>query len=251
MTIGTDERPPAARPAVAVGIVARADGAVLLARRTGPPSGWAFPGGWIEPDETPEIAAVREIREETGLTVTAGAFLGARVHRISGQFIAYVVCHVAQGTSPRPTAAAPAEVNGVIWAPPGTLHRYLGDDVYPPVKKYVTGLPTAADIDLSEMHADVRLGLELAGTQPTGPTVDGLRHRLREYATALMVPGEAYGRTLRGTHRTVVLDTIRYARQIVEDPVAEADGDPAATLIRLSGLVETLAMYHDKVRARL
>lgn len=61
-------RPPEIQ--VAVGILRRADGRVLLAQR---PAGkamagyWEFPGGKIEPTETPEGAASRELLEETGL----------------------------------------------------------------------------------------------------------------------------------------------------------------------------------------
>ena len=35
--------------------------------------GWEFPGGKIEPGETPEQAAVREIREELGATIAVDA----------------------------------------------------------------------------------------------------------------------------------------------------------------------------------
>lgn len=47
-----------------------ADGRVLLAQR---PEGksmaglWEFPGGKVEPDETPEAALIRELREELGI----------------------------------------------------------------------------------------------------------------------------------------------------------------------------------------
>ena len=50
------------------------DGRIVLIRRRYEPGrgGWAFPAGYVDADETIEIAARREAREETGLEVELG-----------------------------------------------------------------------------------------------------------------------------------------------------------------------------------
>jgi 8-oxo-dGTP diphosphatase len=64
------------RPIVLVAACALvdADGRVLLARRPeGKPMAglWEFPGGKLQPGETPEAALIRELREELGIDVAA------------------------------------------------------------------------------------------------------------------------------------------------------------------------------------
>lgn len=69
-----------AKPGVA-GMVVR-DGRVLLVRRAVDPyiGHWDLPGGFLEADETPEAALLRELEEETGLHVVAERFLGHYLH---------------------------------------------------------------------------------------------------------------------------------------------------------------------------
>lgn len=57
-------------------IVENGEGVLLMRLNYGPRDGsWALPGGLVEDDETPEQAAVRETREETGYTVSLDGLL--------------------------------------------------------------------------------------------------------------------------------------------------------------------------------
>lgn len=58
------------------------DGEILLVRNEGD-SGWADPGGKVEPGESFEEAAYREVREETGVVCQITGVL--EVHRITNE----------------------------------------------------------------------------------------------------------------------------------------------------------------------
>ena len=114
------------RPVLAVSVAIFRDGHVLLAARGREPMKGVFtlPGGVVELGETLSEAALREVREETGLTVRLAGFVthqevlhvgaGGRTERH------YVICvFAAQWDGGEPTITE--EASEYRWADPGTL----------------------------------------------------------------------------------------------------------------------------------
>lgn len=89
---------------------------LLLVQRTVPPAvgAWSVPAGFLEADEPPRAAAVRELEEETGLTVDPAAptlLATAFVERTPGQYVVVIVyaADAAETTGePRPGSDAGA-----------------------------------------------------------------------------------------------------------------------------------------------
>ena len=79
---------------------------VLAGRRNDGKPPWTFIAGEVEPGEAAPFAAVREVKEETGLEARAVSEIGRRVHPKTGRTMIYI-------------AAEPAR--------PGDLDVFVGD----------------------------------------------------------------------------------------------------------------------------
>lgn len=105
---------PYRNPLPTVDIIIELKGGIVLIERKNPPHGWAIPGGFLDWGETVEACAIREAREETGLSVRLEQMFyvyshparDPRHHTVTTVFIAK-----ADG---RPVAADDAKAAGVF-----------------------------------------------------------------------------------------------------------------------------------------
>jgi 8-oxo-dGTP diphosphatase len=121
---------------VAVAVVASPRGVLAIRRRDQLPR-WAFPGGKIEPDETPAEAAVCEAGEETGLQVCAADEIGRRTHPATGRTIIYLACSPVGDNEP--VVASSQEVAEVRWVSLDELDQLM-PDLYRPAREHLTAL---------------------------------------------------------------------------------------------------------------
>jgi mutator protein MutT len=148
----------------------KGDAAVLLTRRASSlrrhGGQWALPGGRLDPGETPETAALRELEEEVGLALPPASLLGRLDDYAtrSGFVITPVV--VWGGDSAEPLRTDPGEVAGV--------YRIPLDDLLDPRNLVLQSIP--------ESDRPV-LALAILGTLVYAPTAAVL-HQFAEVAVA-------------------------------------------------------------------
>lgn len=131
-------------PAPAADVAVVDDDRALLVRRAVPPDvgAWAIPGGYLEHDEPPRTAAVRELREETGVRADPGdlRFVGTVLESLPDRHLLVLRYAVERGATtgePRPGSDAAA---ARFWSldalddadePVQDTHRGTLDDLLP------------------------------------------------------------------------------------------------------------------------
>lgn len=109
---------------VVAALIADESGRVLITRRRPDqphPDQWEFPGGKMEPGESPQQALVRELEEEIGVRPSVGRVWDVLFHRYPDDDVLMLVygCRLAAGDQPRCL-----EVGAIAWARADELAGY-------------------------------------------------------------------------------------------------------------------------------
>lgn len=119
------------------------DGKVLAAQRNTAaalPLKWEFPGGKIEPGESPEECLVRELKEELGVTVVIEAPLPPSGHNYTDFAVTLYpfTCHIVEGS------VTLYEHLDIKWLDPAQMHTLDWADADLPVIRDYRALLAAA-----------------------------------------------------------------------------------------------------------
>jgi 8-oxo-dGTP diphosphatase len=113
-----------ARIIVAAGLITDDQGRVLITQRRADqphPLAWEFPGGKIEPGESPTGALARELAEEIGAAVEVGRVWDVLYHDYGSFEVIMLVYHCRLG---RGQQAKCLEVKDMAWCSPAELAAY-------------------------------------------------------------------------------------------------------------------------------
>ena len=121
---------------VAAGVIYNPAGQILIAKRADNQHQgglWEFPGGKIEPDETPEQALARELLEELAIVVTACEPLVRIAHEYTDKAVVLDVwCVTEFSGEPRGVEGQPLQ-----WVEPSDLTTYAFPAANEPIIKAV------------------------------------------------------------------------------------------------------------------
>ena len=115
-----------ARPHLGIGVIlVNPAGHILIGKREGSHAPyWSIPGGYLETGETFETAAIREVKEETGLDILNPAVLcvtnNLETYKAEGLHV-ISVCLLAKGFSGTLTLMEPTKCSGWQWRNPTDL----------------------------------------------------------------------------------------------------------------------------------
>jgi 8-oxo-dGTP pyrophosphatase MutT (NUDIX family) len=103
-----------ANPKPAAGVILERDSSVLLLRRAVEPGlgAWDLPAGYLDPGESPEEAARRETREESGLEIDLVRLIGVYTSR-PGNAVACI--YLARLVDPSATVRLDRESSEFAW----------------------------------------------------------------------------------------------------------------------------------------
>ncbi len=120
---------------VVAGVIFR-HGLILIARRNpgGPHGGlWEFPGGKVEPGESPEEALARELLEELGAHVAVLGLMKEVIHSYRHATIRLLAyrCEIAAGEP------SPLECAELKWVEPRDLSNYEMPEADGPIRNFL------------------------------------------------------------------------------------------------------------------
>lgn len=115
-------------PRVGVGVLVLRDGRLLLLRRAGSHGAgtWSTPGGHLDPGESPEQCAIREVEEETGVRLMNVHFHAITNDIFEERGLHYITIWMrGEVESGEARVNAPYEMTEVGWFPPDALPEPL------------------------------------------------------------------------------------------------------------------------------